>query len=80
MCIRDSLCIAPLIAWVVTLLLGLDELTRNVVILQTSTPSAVLPLLYSLRFGTRPDLVAGAIMVSTLLSAVSLTVILYLLG
>ncbi len=72
--------IAPLVAWGVTLLLGIDDLTRKVVILQTSTPSAVLPLLYSLRFDTRPDLVAGAIMVSTLLSALSLTVILYLQG
>lgn len=72
--------IAPLVAFVITLLLGIDDLTRKVVILQTSTPSAVLPLLYSLRFGTRPDLVAGAIMVSTLLSALSLTLILYLQG
>ncbi len=72
--------IAPVIAWGITLLLGIDDLTRKVVILQTSTPSAVLPLLYSLRFGTRPDLVAGAIMVSTLLSALSLTLILYLQG
>ncbi|OHB27295.1 MAG: hypothetical protein A2X84_09475 [Desulfuromonadaceae bacterium GWC2_58_13] len=71
--------LAPLVAWGIALLFGLDELTRKVVILQTSTPSAVLPLLYSIRFGTRPDLVAGAIMVSTLLSALSLTVILYYL-
>jgi len=73
------LVIAPLVAWGISILLGLDDLTRKVVILQTSTPSAVLPLLYSLRFGTRPDLVAGAIMVSTLLSALSLTAVLYLL-
>jgi predicted permease len=71
--------IAPMVAWGITLLFGFDELTRKVVILQTSTPSAVLPLLYSLRFGTRPDLVAGAIFVSTLLSALSLTMILYFL-
>jgi hypothetical protein len=73
------LILAPLVAWGLTSLLDLQGLTRNVVILQTSTPSAVLPLLYSLRFGTRPDLVAGAIFVTTLLSAVSLTLILYLL-
>jgi hypothetical protein len=73
------LALAPLIAWGLTVLLDLHGLTRNVVILQTSTPSAVLPLLYSLRFGSRPDLVAGAIFVTTLLSAFSLTVILYLL-
>jgi malate permease and related proteins len=72
--------LAPLLACLLTSILGIDGITRKVIILQTSTPSAVLPLLYSLRFGTRPDLVAGAIMVSTLLSALSLTLLLYLLG
>jgi malate permease and related proteins len=71
--------LAPAVAWLLTLLLGIDGLTRAVLILQTSTPAAVLPLLYALRFGTRPDLVAGAIFVTTLLSALSLTVLLYLL-
>ncbi|BCR04971.1 transporter [Desulfuromonas versatilis] len=73
------LAIAPLVALGVTGVLGIHGLERQVAILQTSTPSAILPLLYSLRFGTRPDLVAGAIFVTTLLSAVSLTVLLYLL-
>jgi hypothetical protein len=73
------LILAPLVAWGLASLFDLNGMTRNVVILQTSTPSAVLPLLYSLRFGTRPDLVAGAIFVTTVLSAVSLTVLLYLL-
>lgn len=73
------LCVAPLVALVLTWLLGIEGLAQSVIVLQTSTPSAVLPLLYSLKFGTRPDLVAGAILVSTLLSALSLTVLLYLL-
>ncbi|WP_429885444.1 AEC family transporter [Geoalkalibacter halelectricus] len=71
--------VAPLIAWGLTALLGIDGLTRAVVILQTSTPSAVLPLLYSLRFGGRADLVAGTILMTTLFSAVTLTILLYLL-
>ncbi len=70
---------APLVAVSVAALIGLHGLERSVVVLQTSTPSAVLPLLYALRFGTRPDLVAGAIFTSTLLSAGTLTVLLYLL-
>ncbi|AMV72333.1 hypothetical protein DBW_1984 [Desulfuromonas sp. DDH964] len=76
-CLR--LVVAPLLAWVITSLLGIHGLPRAVVILQTSTSSAVLPLLYAVRFGTRPDLVASAIFVSTLLSAATLTVLLYLL-
>ncbi|HKK01867.1 MAG TPA: AEC family transporter, partial [Desulfuromonadales bacterium] len=73
------LIVAPAVAWLITELLGIRGLTRDVVVLQTSTPSAVLPLLYSLRFGTRPDLVASAILVTTTLSAATLTVLLYLL-
>lgn len=73
------LLIAPAAAWLITPWFGLEGLARQVVILQTSTPAAVLPLLYSLRFGSRPDLVAGAIFTSTLASAASLTLLLYLL-
>lgn len=73
------LVIAPVIAWGTCHVLNIDGLYRDILILQTSTPSAVLPLLYALRFNTRPDLVASTIMVTTLLSAASLTVLLYLL-
>jgi malate permease and related proteins len=73
------LLLAPAVAWGLTALLGIEGLTRSVLILQTSTPAAVLPLLYALRFGSRPDLVAGAIFVTTLLSAATLTLLLYLL-
>lgn len=74
------LLVGPLTAVMLTTLFGLDGLTRKVVILQTSTPSAVMPLLYCLRFGTRPDLVSGTILTSTLCSALTLTGLLYWLG
>lgn len=74
------LLVAPLVGLALVVLLGIDGLARKVLILQTSTPSAVLTLLYSVRYNTRPDLVSGTILLSTLLSAVTLTVILYLLG
>ena len=74
------LLVGPLLAIALATLLGLDGLTRKIVILQTSTPSAVLPLLYTLRFNTRPDLVSGTILLSTLCSAITLTVLLYWLG
>jgi len=70
----------PLIAISLTTFLDFDGLSRKVIILQTSTPSAVLPLLYCLKFGTRPDLVSGTILTSTLCSALTLTVLLYWLG
>lgn len=73
------LIIAPVVAWAACTILHIDGLYRDILILQTSTPSAVLPLLYALRFNTRPDLVASTIMVTTVLSAASLTALLYLL-
>lgn len=73
------LVLAPLLAWGLTAVLGIGGMAQKVVILQTSTPAAVLPLLYSLRYGTRPDLVATAVVLTTLLSAASLTLLLYLL-
>ncbi len=74
------LLVGPLLAVALAALLGIDGLARKVLILQTSTPAAVLTLLYAVRYQTRPDLVAGSILLSTLLSAVTLTALLYLLG
>jgi len=73
------LIIAPAIAWLTCRILNIEGLYRDILILQTSTPSAVLPLLYALRFDTRPDLVASTIVVTTLLSAATLTILLYIL-
>ena len=73
------LLVGPVVGFGLTLFLGIKGIDRNVVILQTSTPAAVLPLLYALRFNARPDLVASSILVTTLCSAGTLTLLLYLL-
>lgn len=73
------LVVGPIVGFALTLLLDIKGIERNVVILQTSTPAAVLPLLYALRFNARPDLVASSIFVTTLCSAGTLTLLLYLL-
>jgi hypothetical protein len=70
----------PLVGVVLAGLFDITGLARKVLILQTSTPSAILTLLYAVRYNTRPDLVSGTILMTTLLSAGSLTLILYLLG
>lgn len=68
--------LSPLVAWGLTSALGFTGLEQQVAILQTSTPSAVLPLLYALRFGCQPQWLASTILVSTLCSGVSLTAVL----
>ena len=74
------LAVSPVIAFLLCFLLNIKGLPRNILILQTSTPSAIIPLLYAVKYDTHPDMVAGSILASTLLSAVSLTGLLYLLG
>lgn len=70
---------APLLAWGLCRVLGFGGLEAKTIILQTSTPSAVLPLLYALRFKRRPDWLAANLLISTLLSGVSLSVVLWLI-
>lgn len=74
------LVISPFVAILLCELLNIQGLPRNVLILQTSTPAAVIPLLYAVNYDTRPDIVAGTIFVSTIASAVTLTVLLQFLG
>ncbi|MCK5915447.1 MAG: AEC family transporter, partial [Deltaproteobacteria bacterium] len=70
----------PLVAILLCQLFGIQGMPRNVLILQTSTPAAVIPLLYAVNYDTRPDMVAGTIFVSTITSALTLTFLLWYLG
>jgi predicted permease len=73
------LVVSPFLAWGLCTALGFHGLERNVVVLQTATPSAVLTLLYALRFECAPRWVASCIFISTLASALSLSVVLTVL-
>ncbi len=73
------LAVGPLVAWGLAEALGFRGLEQKVLVLQTATPTAVLVLLYALRFGCRPDWVASAVLVTTLASAASVTAVLWLL-
>ncbi|HMO56542.1 MAG TPA: AEC family transporter [Roseiflexaceae bacterium] len=70
---------SPLLAWGISSLLQLDDLAMRVVILEASMPSAVNMVLYSIEFGARPGFVAGVVVVTTLLSLLTLTFLLYLI-
>lgn len=74
------LIISPLVAWGILILLGISDLEMKVAIVQTSTSAALLPLLYTIRFKRSPDLLATMIMITTILSGVTLTLIIRLLG
>jgi len=74
------LILSPLVAIALCAVLGIQGLPRNVLILQTSTPAAIIPLLYAINYDTHPEIVAATIFVSTLLSGVTLTLVLIYLG
>jgi predicted permease len=74
------LVLSPLIALLLCALLGIEGLPRNVLVLQTSTPPAIIPLLYAVNYDTHPEQVAGTIFVGTLASIVTMTLLLVFLG
>lgn len=62
--------------WVLTLVLGLEGTARGVVIIESAMPVAVFNYLLAARYDRHPADVAGAILVSTLLSFATLPLLL----
>lgn len=60
----------------VTTLLGIDGLTRKVLVLQASMPVGVLNYLFAHRYGRSPEQVASLVLVSTLFSIISIPALL----
>ena len=83
---RPVLVAAALRLWVgmgvgygLLLLLGVDEITRNVLLVQAAAPTAVVVIVLSTEFNARPALATGAVVVSTVLSLPTLTALLSIL-
>jgi len=74
------LLISPLIAYSAALFLALDPLTTKVVVLQASMPTAFSMVLYAREFNARPQFVNGSVVISTVLSLVTLTILLTVMG
>ena len=74
------LLVAPALAIVLASLFRMEGLTRQVVILQSSMPTAVFATVLAIRFDVDSDIVAGTIAVSTLVSALTLTGWMWVLG
>lgn len=72
----SRLLLATLIAVFVSWALGFEGLSHKVLILQFSMPIAVFNYLFAQRFDTDPEGVAGAVLVSTAFSLLSLSVLL----
>jgi predicted permease len=70
----------PLVGFGLALLMGLDQLTRSVAVIQAGMPTAVMTIILATQFDLRPAEVTGAVVISTLVSAVTLPLVIYFLG
>lgn len=73
------LVIAPLIAVGLVALLGMSGLTRQVAIMQSAMPTAVMTSVLATEFGADSEFVSATILVSTLASVITLSVLLSLI-
>jgi hypothetical protein len=76
-CLR--LLVSPAIAEAILSWLPMTELEHKVALVQTSGPSALLPLMFAIRFNRSPDLLAAIILLTTLLSGLTLPAIIQML-
>ena len=74
------LLVAPLIAVLVAGLLGLTGITRATAIIEASMPTAVITTILATEFNVRPGLVTSTVVLSTLLSAITLPLVITVLG
>jgi malate permease and related proteins len=70
------LVLTPVLVLVLCALLGVADLTRNVLLLQLSTPTAVTTAVLASEYGNDAEFVSAAILVTTLLSVLTLSVLL----
>ena len=69
----------PPLAWMTGRLVGLEGMAFAVAVIQASTPTAVSSALWALEFDARPALVSAAVVLSTIVSVVTLTILLAML-
>ena len=74
------LAIAPVVALALATLIGLEGLSKSVVILQFSTPTAVNALVIATYYDRDPRLISSVILTTTLLSVITVGILLILLG
>jgi predicted permease len=73
------LVLGPVIGVGLALLLGLEGLTRDVMIVGAAMPTAVFTTIIATQFNTRPRLVSDVVIATTVASVVTVTVVLALL-
>lgn len=65
----------PAVAWVLTVALGIDGLTRDTLVVLGGMPAAVYTTILATQFDIRPPLVTRTVVLGTLVSVATLTVL-----
>ena len=74
------LILSPIVAWFMASALRMPMIGMQAGVIESAMPTAVLASILALQYDSEPDFVTGAILVSTLLSPITLTPLLYFLG
>jgi predicted permease len=74
------LLVSPLVGYILSPHWGLTGVSRSAAILESAMPTAVMTTILATEFDVNPDFVTGTVLVSTLLSPLTVTPILALLG
>lgn len=72
--------LSPLIAYLIIHFIPMDPLLAKVLIVSSAMPSAATTVMYALQFDSEPKLVSSITLITTLVSIVTITPLLYLLG
>jgi predicted permease len=73
------LLVSPMLAYGLTLILGLESVAQQAALIEAAMPTAVFSSVLALEFDIEPDFATGSILVSTLLSPLTLTPLIALL-
>ncbi len=71
--------VSPLLAMLIAAGIGLSGMSYSVAVLQASMPTAVNALVVTSEFDAAPDFAAGAVMMTTLISLITLPILLFFL-
>jgi predicted permease len=74
-----KLIISPIIAYGCTLILPVDDMTKQIMILVAAMPTAANTTLMAVQFQTKPEVVSSATFISTILSIVTLPVLMWII-
>jgi predicted permease len=76
LCLR--LCLGPILGYLIVRVLGIHGALAQSLIVSTSFPTAVNVALLSMEFDNEPDFAAAAVFYSTLLSAITVSLVIFL--